>query len=225
MLFPTISFAAFFTVVFVTSWALMRYPARWRWFMLAASYFFYGFWNWRFVGLLVVSTVVNQVLAVRLGRSTDDRRRRMVLIAAVVFNLGLLGYFKYYGFFAESVISTFEALGIGGSLPLIQVTLPVGISFFTFQALTYVIDIYRRKLDVAPPLDFAVYLAFFPQLVAGPIVRGTELLPQIKAKRNHRHIDASRAFYLITIGLAKKVVIADFLASNLVDAVFASPGQ
>ncbi|MBT8166643.1 MAG: MBOAT family protein [Acidimicrobiia bacterium] len=225
MLFPTITFATFFLVVFLANWFLMPFPTRWRWFMLASSYFFYGFWNWRFVGLLVVSSLANQFFAVRIEQSGDERSRRAFLAGAVTVNLGLLGYFKYYGFFVESVNTTLDALGMGGSLPLIQVTLPVGISFFTFQALSYVIDIYRRKLAVAPPLDFAVYLAFFPQLVAGPIVRGTELLPQFKGKRDPRKIDASRAFYLIAIGLAKKVVIADFLASNLVDAVFASPGQ
>ncbi len=225
MLFPTITFATFFLVVFLANWFLMPFPTRWRWFMLAASYFFYGFWNWRFVGLLVVSTLANQFFAVRIEQSDEERARKAFIAGAVAVNLGLLGYFKYYGFFVESVNSTLDALGMGGSLPLAQITLPVGISFFTFQALSYVIDIYRRKLAVAPPLDFAVYLAFFPQLVAGPIVRGTELLPQFQEKRDPRKIDASRAFYLIAIGLAKKVVIADFLASNLVDAVFASPGQ
>ncbi len=225
MLFPTITFATFFVVVFLANWLLMPFPKRWRWFMLAASYFFYGFWNWRFVGLIVVSTLANQFFAVQIERADAETRRRGLVAAAVAVNLGLLGYFKYFGFFVESVNATLETLGVGTSLPLVQITLPVGISFFTFQALSYVIDIYRRKLSPAPPLDFAVYLAFFPQLVAGPIVRGTELLPQFVGRRDPRRIDASRAFYLIAIGLAKKVVIADFLASNLVDAVFASPGQ
>ncbi|NNF87987.1 MAG: MBOAT family protein [Acidimicrobiia bacterium] len=225
MLFPTITFATFFMVVFVGNWLLMAYPRRWRWFMLAASYCFYGFWNWRFVGLLMVSTLANQLFAVGLQRSESETDRKALISGAVAVNLGLLGYFKYYGFFVDSIHSTLRSLGMEGSLPLMQITLPVGISFFTFQALSYVIDIYRRKLAVAPTLDFAVYLAFFPQLVAGPIVRGTELLPQFKSPRDPRRIDASRAFYLITIGLAKKLVIADFLASSLVDAVFASPGQ
>ncbi|MGI9647084.1 MAG: MBOAT family O-acyltransferase [Acidimicrobiia bacterium] len=225
MLFPTVTFAVFFVVVFLGNWFLMANARRWRWFMLAASYFFYGFWNWRFVGLLVVSSLANQFFAVRIHQAPDLNKRRAFVAGAIAVNLGLLGYFKYYGFFVESVNSMLDAMGAGGSLPLIQITLPVGISFFTFQALSYVIDIYRRKLEPAPPLDFAVYLAFFPQLVAGPIVRGTELLPQFKGRRDPRRIDASRAFYLITIGLAKKVVIADFLAGNLVDAVFASPGQ
>jgi D-alanyl-lipoteichoic acid acyltransferase DltB (MBOAT superfamily) len=225
MLFPTITFAVFFFVVFVANWLLMPFPRRWRWFMLGASYFFYGFWNWRFVGLLIISSIANQAFAVNIQRSSDPRARRWLLAGAVATNLGLLGYFKYYGFFVESVNTVLETMGVGASLPLVQITLPVGISFFTFQALSYVIDIYREKLAPAPPLDFAVYLAFFPQLVAGPIVRGTELLPQFRGRRDPRRIDASRAFYLIAIGLAKKVVIADFLAANLVDAVFASPGQ
>jgi len=225
MLFPTITFAVFFVVVFLGNWFLMPFPRHWRWFMLAASYFFYGFWNWRFVGLLIVSSLANQFFAVRIHRAEEQSQRRAFVAGAVAVNLGLLGYFKYYGFFIESVNSLLETMGAGTSLPLLQITLPVGISFFTFQALSYVIDIFRRKLEPAPPLDFAVYLAFFPQLVAGPIVRGTELLPQFRGRRDPRRIDASRAFYLITIGLAKKVVIADFLAANLADAVFASPGQ
>ncbi|NNL70617.1 MAG: MBOAT family protein [Acidimicrobiia bacterium] len=225
MLFPTITFAVFFVVVFLANWFLMPFPRPWRWFMLGASYFFYGFWSWRFVGLIVLSTLVNQFCAVRIAQAPADRERRAWVATAVVANLGMLGYFKYYGFFVESINGVLEGLGMDASLPLLQVTLPVGISFFTFQALSYVIDVYRRKLQPAPPLDFAVYLAFFPQLVAGPIVRGTELLPQFRGRRDPRRIDASRAFYLIAIGLAKKVVIADFLAANLVDAVFASPGQ
>jgi D-alanyl-lipoteichoic acid acyltransferase DltB (MBOAT superfamily) len=224
MLFPTIQFAAFFTVVFVGNWLLMQRPVRWRWFMLAASYFFYGYWDWRFIFLLGGCTLANQFFAVRIGAATGRRRRRNLLLGALAVDLGVLGFFKYYGFFLTSVTDGLDRLGLRVDPPLLEMILPVGISFFTFQAMSYVIDVYREKLVPAGWLDFAVYLAFFPQLVAGPIVRGTEFIPQMHPPRDPRYLDASRAFYLIFIGLAKKIVIADFLATEIVDPVFASPG-
>ena len=139
--------------------------------------------------------------------------------------LGLLGWFKYYDFFAVNVANVMHGMGIGAPLPLLQVTLPVGISFFTFMALSYVIDVYRRSLEPASWLDFATYLSFFPHLVAGPIVRGSELLPQIRTRRDPRKVDFSRAAYLIFAGLFKKVVLSSFLATAIVDPVFNSPGQ
>lgn len=224
MLFPTIQFAAFFTVVFVGNWLLMQHPVRWRWFILAASYFFYGYWDWRFVFLLGGCTLANQFFATRIGRTGSSGRRRALLVGALAVDLGVLGFFKYYGFFLTSVTDGLGRLGLRVDPPLLEIVLPVGISFFTFQAMSYVIDIFREKLAPAGWLDFAVYLAFFPQLVAGPIVRGTEFLPQMHPPRDPRFLDASRAFYLIFIGLAKKIVIADFLATEIVDPVFASPG-
>ncbi|MFH1329119.1 MAG: MBOAT family protein [Actinomycetota bacterium] len=224
MLFPTVQFAIFFVVVFLGHWLLMQHPRPWRWFILAASYFFYGFWDWRFTGLLAGSTLINQFLAVRIHAARTPRARRWFLAAAIAANLGVLSFFKYYGFFITSVVATLDKVGLHVDIRPLEVILPVGISFFTFQAMSYVIDIYRGKLQPARWLDFAVYLSFFPQLVAGPIVRGTEFLPQLQGPRDPRRVDASRGFYLIFIGLAKKIVIADFLASHIVDQVFASPG-
>jgi len=223
MLFPTVQFAIFFVVVFLGHWLLMQHPKPWRWFILAASYFFYGFWDWRFTGLLAASTLVNQLAAVAIHSARSPRSRRWFLVGGVAANLGILGYFKYAGFLIASVVATLDKVGFHTSLRPLEVILPVGISFFTFQAMSYVIDIYRGKLEPAPWLDFAVYLSFFPQLVAGPIVRGTEFLPQLRGPRDPRRLDASRGFYLIFIGLAKKIVIADFLASHIVDSVFRSP--
>ena len=226
MLFPTIQFALFFVVVLTANWLLLPHRRRWQWFMLGASYFFYGAWDWRFVFLIVASTLINQMAAGAIARSGDDeRRRRLAVGAAVVANLGILGWFKYYGFFVASLLNLFGSMGIELPVPLLEVTLPVGISFFTFQALSYVIDIYRRKQEQAPLLDFAVYLAFFPQLVAGPIVRSSEFLPQMHSPKDPRRVDASRAFGLIAGGLFKKVVVANTLAGAIVDPVFASPGQ
>jgi len=223
MLFPTVQFAIFFVVVFLGHWLLNKNPRPWRWFILAASYFFYGFWDWRFTGLLAGSTLINQFFAVRMHRAPSPQARRWFLVGAVAANLGVLGYFKYTNFLITSVVATLDKVGLEVGLRPLEIILPVGISFFTFQAMSYVIDVFRAKIPPARWLDFAVYLSFFPQLVAGPIVRGSEFLPQLQAPRDPRRIDASRGFYLIFIGLAKKIVIADFLASHIVDQVFASP--
>ena len=224
MLFPTVQFAIFFVVVFTGNWLLMQRPRPWRWFILAASYFFYGFWDWRFTFLLAGATLVNQFFAVRIRAARSPRARRWYLVGALVADLGVLGYFKYVGFLMASVVATLDKVGLHVDVRPLEVILPIGISFFTFQAMSYVIDVYREKIAPARWLDFAVYLSFFPHLVAGPIVRGAEFLPQLHPPRDPRHIDSSRAFYLIFIGLAKKIVIADFLASHIVDQVFASPG-
>ncbi len=224
MLFPTFEFAVFFSLTFVGSWLLRPHPLTWRWFILAASYFFYGWWDPRFILLLAASTLVNQTAAVAIHRTSDGRRRRAVLLAAVVANLGVLGFFKYYGFFVASVTDGLDRLGLSTNPPLLQLVLPVGISFFTFQALSYVIDVYRGDAEPSPTLDFAVYLSFFPHLVAGPIVRARELLPQLKVRPDPRRIEAALAFRLIFAGLFKKVVISSFLADAIVDDVFAVPG-
>jgi alginate O-acetyltransferase complex protein AlgI len=141
----------------------------------------------------------------------------------VTMNLAALGWFKYYGFFASSLINLFGKIGVDLPLPLLRITLPVGISFFTFQALSYVIDVYRGSEEPAPLLDFAVYLAFFPQLVAGPIVRSSEFLPQLHARHDPKNVEAAEAFSLIVAGLFKKVVVANTLATTIVDPVFANP--
>ena len=225
MLFPSVEFAVFFVVVLTGSWLLMRQRTAWKWFALAASYVFYGAWDWRYLGLLAGSSLVNQVLARAIAGREDERGRRWFLAAAIAANLGLLGWFKYYGFFVVSARNALGEFGITPPLPLLEIVLPVGISFFTFQAMSYVIDIYRREIDVAPTLDVFVFLSFFPQLVAGPIVRAREFLPQLAGPRDPRTIPAVTATGLILGGLFKKVVIANALGANLVDPVFASPGQ
>lgn len=224
MLFPTLTFAIFFVIVYPIYWFLRERGYGWKLFILAASYIFYGAWEWRFVLLLILSTIVNQEFALRIGRSAE-RHKRDLVIAGVAFNLLLLGVFKYYGFFIGSLNDLFHRLGLSGSLPLLTIIVPVGISFFTFQAITYLVDVSRGTVARAALLDFAVYLAFFPHLVAGPIVRAAEFLPQIKAPGMVTRQQASRAAFLIAGGLFKKVVIASNLASAIVDPVFAVPGQ
>src|SRR4051794_27516547 len=154
----------------------------WRVFIIAASYFFYGYWNWRFVLLLVVVTIWNQLWGQAIHRTASDRGRRAALAVAIAGDLGILAYFKYYDFFLLSAKNVLGDVGVHLNPTFLLITLPVGVSFFTFQAMSYVIDIYRRQLEPVRPIDFAVYVAFFPHLVAGPIVRASEFLPQLRER-------------------------------------------
>ena len=140
-------------------------------------------------------------------------------------NLGVLGWFKYYGFFVTSVVNFLGALHLNADLPLLRIVLPLGISFLTFRVLSYVIDVYRGTLRPASLLDFSVYVAFFPYLAAGPIARASEFLPQLNGPRDPRSVDTARAFFLIFGGLIKKMLIADYLATHIVNGVFTTPGQ
>jgi hypothetical protein len=223
MIFPTIEFAIFFGLVLTASWLLMPNPKYWKPFMLAASLFFYGFVDARWVLLLLFSIVANQVAATLISRSDSASRRKQFLIAIVVVDLGILGVFKYFDFFAGSLNSVLSKVGLGAPLPLLELVLPIGISFFTFQAISYVVDVHHGVARLAKPIDFAVYLSFFPHVVAGPIVRAREFIPQLATPRSPRNLPAVPALFLILGGLFKKIVIADFLATTIVDPVFATP--
>lgn len=228
MIFPTVQFAAFFAVVLPLSWALMPRPRLWKPFILLASYVFYGYADWRFCLLLAASTLVNQAAAIGAAAARRDgaeSRRRAWVTAAVVIDLGLLGVFKYLDFLVGSVDSALDSVGLGVPLPVLQIALPVGISFFTFQAISYVVDVGRGKADLASWVDFAVYEAFFPHLVAGPIVRAREFLPQLRTPRDPRSVPTVAALFLVAGGLFKKVVLADLIATRLVDPVFDSPAH
>jgi D-alanyl-lipoteichoic acid acyltransferase DltB (MBOAT superfamily) len=223
VLFPTVTFAAFFLLVFTVSWLLMPRPPAWKLFMIGASYVFYGVAGWAYCLLIAASTVVNQVCAVGVARSRG-RARTVWLVAAVVIDLGVLGWFKYYGFFASQLQNFLHLFGLGSPLPLLDIVLPVGVSFLTFRAISYVIDVYRGKVQPGPHLDVALYFAFFPYMMAGPIVRAADLLPQLTSPRDPRRIDSGRALWLIFAGLVKKMLIADFLASHIINGVFSNPG-
>ncbi len=225
MLFPTVTFALFFLVVLPLSWALMRRQRAWQIWILFASYVFYAWWDWRFVFLLGGSTLVTHTLAVAIHRSRRARVRKAFLVAALAFDLGLLAYFKYAGFFVSSAENALARVGIADATWVVDVALPVGISFYTFMSISYVIDTYRRELVPSSLMRFAVFQAFFPHLVAGPIVRASELLPQLERPRDPRRVDNARALALIVSGLFLKVVIANHLASQIVDDVFAAPSQ
>jgi D-alanyl-lipoteichoic acid acyltransferase DltB (MBOAT superfamily) len=218
LLFPTGTFVAFFVVVFVVSWVLARRPLVWKLFIIAASYFFYALWGWEYMFLLAGYTVVDYLLGRLLFAAT--RHRGVVVAVGVALNLIPLITFKYWGWFAFNLSKIF-----GEGLPLTQFVIPVGISFTTFRGISYLIDAYRGQTQEASLLDFTVYMSFFPYLAAGPIVRANELLPQFRNRGKRIAIEGTQALYLILLGLAKKIVIGDFLARSLVDGVFAYPGE
>ena len=225
MLFPTATFAIFFLIVLPLSWLAMPKVHRWRPFIIVASYVFYSWWDWRFIFLLAGCTLWNQLLAVRIHRASTQAQRKALLTVALIGDLGVLAYFKYYDFFISSSQNMAAIVGLELPLSLRTIILPVGISFYTFMAISYVVDTYRGDFVPTTLEKFAVYLSFFPHLVAGPIVRPGELIPQLDVPRDPRRVDTSRAFYLIATGLFKKVVIANYLASHIVDQVFGAPGQ
>ena len=180
MLFPTADFALFFFAVFCASWAARARADLRKLVLLSASYYFYVYWDWRFVGLLALSSAINYVAGRTIGIAADDRRRKLVMAVAIAANLLILGFFKYYGFFLGSLSDLLGTLGLERDLPVMQIILPVGISFFTFQGISYVVDVYRGEVEPAKsPLDLFLYISFFPQLVAGPIVRAAWFLPQL----------------------------------------------
>ncbi|MDQ3722822.1 MAG: MBOAT family protein, partial [Actinomycetota bacterium] len=212
MVFPTVQFAVFFPIVLALSWALMRRQGIWKPFMLAISFLFYAAASPSFCIMLAGMILGNQGAAQLIARSEDARRRRIIVIVAVAADLLTLGVFKYYGFFATEINALLEKGGLGLPLPLAAIALPVGISFITFQAISYVVDVHRRLIEPATTIDVGLYLSFFPHLVAGPIVRAREFIPQLQSPRDPRKVAVGAGVALIVIGLVKKVAIADYLA-------------
>lgn len=224
MLFPTLAFGVFFLFVYFTAWGLDRENGRRKLFLLLASWFFYAQWDWRFVGLLIASAVLNWGVAALIARSDVDGRRKLLVGLGVAVNLLILGFFKYYGFFVEQMGELLTRFGWERELPLLQVILPVGISFFTFQGISYIVDVHRRKTEPARSLlDVMLLMSFFPHLVAGPIVRAADLLPQFARVPRLTREMATHGLLLIVWGLFKKTVIASELATRLVDPVFFDP--
>src|SRR5215467_2037445 len=224
MLFPTIEFAIFFALVFPLTWLLNDLNTAKKWFLVAASYFFYAAWRADFTLILLTSSVVNFGLALWLGRLPDGRARLAVLWLGIAFNLGVLGAFKYYNFFAAEAMNIVSASGLEVRLPFFEVGLPIAISFLTFHALSYIIDVYRRKIKATTSLlDILLYISFFPHLIAGPIVRAKAFLEQTVRKSEPRDIALGLCVFLIVGGLFKKVIIANYLATDFVDGVFRNP--
>lgn len=226
MLFHTAVYALFLPIVLglYHLLGLIAAPARrvraQNLLLLAASYFFYGWWDWRFVGLIVLSSAVDYAVGVGLEATADARSRRSILAASLAVNLGILGFFKYYDFFVSSFVEAFAAVGIHLSAPTLRIILPVGLSFYTFQALTYTVGVYRRQLAAEHDIvAFFAYVAFFPQLVAGPIERAPHMLPQFARPRHVTAEDFSAGLKQIAWGLYCKLVVADNCA-QVVNAVF-----
>jgi len=223
MVFPSVEFAIFLPLVLVLSWALMPWPALWKPFILLASYGFYAAASPRYCLLLAGVTLANQLGAVMVHRSRTAIAKRNIVIATVAFDLGVLGVFKYYGFFADEIGGFLDGIGLGLPLPLLTLALPIGLSFIVFQAISYTVDVKRGLLEPGSTLDVAIYLSFFPHVVAGPIVRAREFLPQLRTPRDPRNVAVGAGIVLIIIGLVKKVAIADLLAREVVNPVFGVP--
>ena len=211
MLFNSLDFAIFLPIVFAIYWSVNgRSLTLSNIVVTVSSYVFYGWWDWRFLGLIVLSTLIDYTIGRKLGQEEEPRSRKILLWMSLAANLGVLGFFKYFNFFQESFIDAFSLFGSQLSYSSLHIILPVGISFYTFQTLSYTIDVYRRQLEPTDDLiGFAAFVSFFPQLVAGPIERATNLLPQFGRVRNFSYPLAVIGMRQILWGLFKKMVIAD----------------
>ncbi|WP_104734324.1 MBOAT family O-acyltransferase [Hanstruepera ponticola] len=226
MLFNSIDFAIFLPIVFVLYWFVFKNSLKLQnLFIVIASYVFYGWWDWRFLSLIVFSTLVDFFVAQQINKVQHDINRKCLLCISLLINLGLLGFFKYYNFFIESWMDAWSLFGVSMQIETLRIILPVGISFYTFQTLSYTIDIYRKKLKPTNDfVQFAAFVSFFPQLVAGPIERAKNLLPQFNKTRVFDSQFAISGFYLIIWGLFKKVVVADNCAF-FVNQIFDGSGS
>lgn len=211
MLFNSLDFAIFLPIVFILYWLVTNRNLKLQNFLIVvASYLFYGWWDWRFLSLILFSTVLDYSIGLALQKQTNQVRRKWLIRGSVLINLSFLGFFKYFNFFLDSFIHAFSFFGMDISVQSLNIILPVGISFYTFQSLSYTIDVYRRQLEPTKDfIAFAAFVCFFPQLVAGPIERAEKLLPQFYSKRVFNYRLAVDGLRQILWGLFKKVVIAD----------------
>ncbi len=223
MLFNSIDFAIFLPIVFILYWFITDENLKAQNFLIViSSYLFYGMWDWRFLSLILFSTIIDFSIGLSLSKQKNAQKRKILLWTSILVNLGFLGFFKYYNFFLDNFISTFSFFGADIKGNSLNIILPVGISFYTFQTLSYTIDVYKRKLEPTNNfITFAAFVSFFPQLVAGPIERATNLLPQFYRKRTFNYTKAVDGVRQILWGLFKKVVIADNCATSAND-IFAN---
>lgn len=226
MLFNSLHFAIFLPIVFILYWFLKRGDLKFQnILLLVASYFFYACWDWRFLFLLVFSTFLDYSTGIKMYEAENKSRKKFWFWLSIIINLGFLGFFKYYNFFAASFAEGLADVGIKASFWTLQVILPVGISFYTFHGLSYIIDIYNGKIKPERNfVDYSVFVSFFPLLVAGPIERATHLLPQVKRKRVFDYASAANGLRQILWGLFKKIVIADN-CSTFVNNIFSNADQ
>ncbi len=221
MVFNSISFALFFLIVF-SLYLILDHKWQNR-LLIVSSCIFYGAWNWKFLFLLFGTMVIDYNVGLLLSKTENPEKRKLILSVSLIANLSVLGFFKYFNFFAENLYQLAHALNIAMNLKLLHIILPIGISFYTFQAMGYTIDVYRKKVKPCKDFfDFAVFVTFFPQLVAGPIERAGHMLPQIQKSRVLKMDWVYEGLYLILFGLFQKIYVADNLA-KLVEPVFLSP--
>ncbi|WP_162342365.1 MBOAT family O-acyltransferase [Cyclobacterium salsum] len=226
MLFNSVEFLIFLPLVFILYWFVFNKDLRTQnlW-VLVASYIFYGWWDYRFLSLIAFSSLVDFFIGLQLSRNQKEQQRKWLVVTSVLVNIGFLGFFKYYNFFADSFAEAFTFFGRSMDPGRLSIVLPVGISFYTFQTMSYTIDIYRKKLAPATdPVSFFAYVSFFPQLVAGPIERATNLLPQFLKRRTFEYSKALDGMRQILWGLFKKIVIADNCAIYVND-IFSNYGD
>lgn len=224
MFFNSIEFAVFLPVVFVLYWFVFKNNLKQQnALIVVASYYFYGCWDWRFLSLILFSTVVDYYLGLKMEHCSSLKRRKLFLSLSIIVNLGFLGFFKYFNFFLDNISGVFSFFGNPIEIGTLEIILPVGISFYTFQTLSYTIDVYRGKLKPTKDfIAFTAFVSFFPQLVAGPIERATHLLPQFYKKRKFSYALAADGGRQILWGLFKKIVIADNCA-ELVNQIYYAP--
>jgi D-alanyl-lipoteichoic acid acyltransferase DltB (MBOAT superfamily) len=220
MFFNSIDFAVFLPIVFILYWFVVNKNIKHQNLLIViSSYVFYGWWDWRFLGLILFSTVVDYIVGINLSKYSQAKTRKLLLWTSILVNLGFLGFFKYYNFFIENFVSAFSFMGVQLSTNSLNIILPVGISFYTFQTLSYSIDVYRKRLEPTKDfIAFSAFVSFFPQLVAGPIERASNLLPQFYSKRTFDYANAVNGMRQILWGLMKKILIADNCAiyANLI---------
>ena len=223
MIFTEFRFLIFFAIVYAVYWTLHSNNWRKAW-ILVCSYAFYGAWDWRFLSLIIGSTLVDYIVGLRIDQHQDEPRvKRRWLMVSLAVNLGALAFFKYANFFADSAVGLFAWLGLPVNQVTLGIVLPVGISFYTFQTLSYSLDIYAGKLKPKESLlDLATFVAFFPQLVAGPIVRASDFLPQLDSLRSFGQVNLRSCLTLFLVGFFKKACISNNLAP-IVDQYFAAP--
>ena len=211
MLFNSIDFAIFLPIIFILYWFVTNNNLKSQNLLIViSSYIFYGWWDWRFLSLILFSTIVDYLIGINLSKKEKKKKRKILLWTSILVNLGFLGFFKYYNFFLDNFITAFSFFGTPIDVQGLNIILPVGISFYTFQTLSYTIDIYKRKLEPTKDfIAFTAFVSFFPQLVAGPIERATNLLPQFYKKRTFDYDKAVDGMRQILWGLFKKIVIAD----------------
>lgn len=221
MLFNSLDFAVFLPLVFFLYWFVFQKNLKTQnIFLLLASYFFYAFWNWKFMLLILFSTSVNYIFGHLVDKNSS--KKKTYLIIGILLNLSLLGFFKYYNFFIENFVSVFRLFGSELHITPLKIILPIGISFYTFQGISYLVDIYRKEIKASDNLlSFSLFIAFFPQLVAGPIERASNLLAQVNRERFFNYPQAINGLKIIALGLFEKMVIADNCA-KIVDTVFAN---